>query len=137
MGATHVVNVQRDDLAAVVHAQTEGRGVDAWIECSGSPAAITSGIQLVKKTGKVVVIGLVGSETISVVWNDLLYKELDLSGCFSSPPSSWEKALAAEPDEAAKLRKLVTQILPLEEYEKGFAMMREGKAVKILVDLEA
>ncbi len=137
MGATQVVNVQKKDIGAVVMEHSDGHGVDAWIECSGSPAAINTGIELIKKTGKVVLIGLVGPETISVPWNDLLYKELDLAGCFSSPPSSWEEALAVENEEADKLRKLVTDILPLEDWEKGFEMLREGEAVKILIDLEA
>ena len=137
IGATRVVNVQEEDLGAVVRERTDGRGVDAWIECSGSPAAITSGLELIKKTGKLVMIGLVGPETISIPWNNLLYKELDLVGCFSSPPSSWRKALAVEGEEAIKLRKLVTEILPLEDWERGFEMMHRGEAVKILVDMEA
>jgi L-iditol 2-dehydrogenase len=136
LGATHVVNVQREDLAQVVGDCTGGQGVDTWIECSGSGAAIAGGLDLVAKTGKVVLIGLVGPETIPVPWNTLLYKELDLVGCFSSPPSSWQKALAVEAEEAAKLRKLATHILPLEAWEQGFKMMQSGEAVKILVDME-
>jgi L-iditol 2-dehydrogenase len=137
VGATRVVNVQREDLAEAVNALTAGQGVDAWIEASGAAPAIASGLELVAKTGTVVLIGLVGPETIPVPWNTLLYQELDLVGCFSSPPSSWQKALAAEAEEAAKLRKLVTHIMPLEEWEQGFAMMKSGEAVKILVDMEA
>ena len=137
MGATHVVNVQKEDLGGIVLDLTQGKGVDAWIECSGSAAAISAGLKLVRKTGKVVLIGLVGPETIPVSWNTLLYKELDIVGCFSSPPSSWQKALAAEEEESAKLRKLVSAIIPLEEWEKGFEMMRRGEAVKVLVDMEA
>jgi len=137
MGATEVVNVQQADLREVVMRRTGGEGVDAWVECSGSARAIASGLELVKKTGQVVLIGLVGPETIPVPWNTLLYKELDLAGCFSSPPSSWELALAAEREEADKLRQLVTHILPLDAWEQGFAMMRTGDAVKILIDMEA
>ena len=137
VGATRVVNVQQEDLAAAVREVTNGQGVDAWIECSGAGAAIASGLDLVAKTGVVVLIGLTGPETIPVPWNTLLYKELDLVGCFSSPPSSWEKALAAEAEEAPKLRKLATHILPLEQWERGFRMMQSGEAVKILVDLES
>ena len=136
LGATRVVNVQREDLAPVVAELTGGAGVDAWVECSGSQRAIAQGIELVKKTGRVVLIGLVGPETIPVPWNTLLFKELDLVGCFSSPPSSWETALAVEAEEADKLRSLVTHILPLEEWERGFAMMRTGEAVKILIDMQ-
>ena len=137
LGATRVVNVQQESLRDIVIELTEGRGVDAWVECSGSSAAIVSGLELIKKTGKIVLIGLVGPATIPIPWNDLLYKELDLVGCFSSPPSSWQKALAVEGEEASKLRELVTAILPLDDWEKGFEMMRRGQAVKILIDMEA
>jgi len=137
LGATQVVNVQRESLQDVVMGLTAGRGVDAWVECSGSVAAITSGFDLVKKTGKVVLIGLIGPETLPLAWNKLLYKELDIAACFSSPPSSWQKALAAEAEEAGKLRKLVSKIIPLESWESGFEMMRKGEGVKILVDMEA
>jgi L-iditol 2-dehydrogenase len=84
-----------------------------------------------------VLIGLVGPETIPIPWNTILYKELDLVGCFSSPPSSWHKALAVEAEEAPKLRQLVSDIIPLDAWEEGFARMRRGEVVKILVDLEA
>ena len=137
MGATHVVNVQRESLRDVVMGLTAGRGVDAWVECSGSGAAISSGLPLIKKTGKMVLIGLIGPETIPVPWNTFLYKELDIFGCFSSPPSSWQKALAVEGEEAHKLRQLVSKIIPLAEWEEGFEMMRQGQAVKILIDMEA
>jgi L-iditol 2-dehydrogenase len=137
VGATHTVNVQHQDLRHAVLDATGGDGVDVWIECSGSPAAITSGLGLVNKTGRAILIGLVGPETISIPWNTLLYKELDLVGCFSSPPSSWEKALAAAGDDSARLRRLVTDIIPLEDWESAFERMRRGEGVKILVDMEA
>lgn len=137
LGATRVVDVTRENLAQAVSEATSGLGVDAWIECSGSAAAIASGVNLVRKTGQVVLIGLVGPAMIPVPWNTLLYKEFDLFACFSSPPSSWEKALAIEPAEAGKLRQLVTRILPITAWEEGFTAMRRGEAVKILVDLEA
>jgi len=41
-----------------------------------------------------------------------------------------------EAEEADKLGKLATHILPLEEWERGFAMMRTGEAVKILIDMQ-
>jgi L-iditol 2-dehydrogenase len=132
-----VVNVQTQDLAQVVRDRTGGQGVDAWVECSGAPPAIRQGMNLTGKTGVVVLVGLVGPETIPAPWNEFLYKELDVVGCFSSPPSSWAKALAAESAEVPNLRKLVTHTIPLVDWQKGFAMMTTGEAVKILIDLEA
>jgi len=136
LGATRVVNVMEEELSEIVLEVTESRGVDIWIECSGAVEAIASGLNAVKKTGKVVLIGLVGPSAIPVAWNTILYKELDVFGCFSSPPSSWKLALEAEADEASKLRRLVSEILPLDEWEIGFDRMRRGEVVKILIDLE-
>lgn len=137
LGATCTVNVQREDLREAVMSRTGGLGVDAWVECSGAPSAISGGVGLLKRTGRMVLIGLVGAEMIPIPWNALLYNELDLVGCFSSPPSSWALALAAETEEAPKLRRLVTAILPLEKWQDGFDMMRRGEGVKILLDLRA
>ncbi len=137
VGATRVVDVTSENLALAVKQVTEGRGVDGWIECSGSPAAINVGLKLLKKTGQAVLIGLVGKPSIPIEWNQLLYNELDLFACFSSPPSSWEKALAIEAAVAPQLRQLVTQVIPLENWAEGFAAMRRGDGVKILVDMEA
>jgi L-iditol 2-dehydrogenase len=136
LGATRVVNVAEEELSAVVLEVTDGRGVDTWIECSGAVEAIASGLNAIKKTGKIVLIGLVGPPQIPVTWNTILYKELDVFGCFSSPPSSWELALEAGVDEASKLRRLVSEILPLDEWKIGFDRMRRGEVVKILIDLE-
>ena len=137
MGADRLVNVQHADLAEVVMDRTLGRGVDVWVEASGSAVAIASDLALVKKAGKLIMIGLTGPATVDLPWNTLLYREIDAYGCFSSPPSSWELALAAEVEEADRLRQLVTAILPLEAWEEGFEMLRRGQGVKILLDLEA
>jgi L-iditol 2-dehydrogenase len=136
VGATRVVNVTAEELCEIVLEVTDGRGVDTWIECSGAVEAVASGLNAVKKAGKVVLIGLMGPAVIPVAWNIILYKELDVVGCFSSPPSSWELALEAEVDEASKLRRLVSEILPLDQWEIGFNRMQRGEVVKILIDLE-
>ena len=136
LGATHCINVQQQSLATTVAELTDGQGVDAWIECSGAAAAIAGGLEMVRKQGKLVLIGLVGSESISIPWNTLLYRELDLHGCFSSPRSSWQKALSVEAEEAGKLRQLVSDILPLEAWQEGFERLRQGQAIKILIDME-
>ena len=117
LGATRTVNVQRESLADAVAEASDGRGVDVWIECSGAPAAIAQGIDLLNKTGQAVLIGLVGSETIPVPWNTLLYK-------------------AAEAEEAPNLRRLVSAILPLDRWNEAFDLLRRGEAVKVLIQME-
>ena len=47
LGAAQTVNVQREDLAQIIHNTVGDAGVDVWIECSGSPAAIAPGLERV------------------------------------------------------------------------------------------
>jgi len=135
LGATDTVNVEKRRLGDAVAEVTDNRGADVVIECSGSVPAIHSGIEIVKKTGKFVLLGLTAKESPSIPWNKLLHKEVDVAGCFSSPPSSWRKAIQYLPAIEEKLQKLATHVIALEEWEKGFSMMQSGQAVKVLVDL--
>ncbi len=133
LGAHRVVNMQQRNLAEVVMDRTRGRGVDVWIECLGTEAAITKGPELVKKTGKLLMLGLAAQQVVALPWNTLLCREINAYGCYSAPPSGWELALAAVAEEAPRLCQLVSGILPLEEWQQGFDRVRQGQGVKILL----
>src|SRR5919197_246548 len=59
MGATHTLalDVPAAERLADVRTRTRGRGVDVVIEASGSPAAVSQALDLVREGGRVVVCG--------------------------------------------------------------------------------
>lgn len=73
LGADHVVDSHRRDLAAAVRGLTDGRGADLAIHSAGG-AAFMDGVAAVRRvTGRVVVLGLSGGNASISNW-DLVYK---------------------------------------------------------------
>lgn len=73
LGADHVINSRRPDLAAEVMRLTDGEGADLVLESAGGPAFQASLAAAKRVTGRVVVFGLAGDEAAITNW-DLVYK---------------------------------------------------------------
>src|SRR5262249_11070894 len=57
-GATHTINVRKQDALAAVLGLTEGRGAEYAFVVVGSSQAITQGSQMTRKGGVTVVVGM-------------------------------------------------------------------------------
>ena len=57
-GATHAVNPTTEDAREALLALTDGRGADYVFVTVGSPAAMESGMRLVRRGGELVVVGM-------------------------------------------------------------------------------
>ena len=57
-GATHVIDPADEDARRAVHDLTDGRGVDCAIVAAGATAAVDLGLQIVRRGGTVVVVGM-------------------------------------------------------------------------------
>jgi L-iditol 2-dehydrogenase len=65
--------------------------------------------------------------------DEVCYRELVVTGANASTPESWRRALALVDAREVELDALVSDALPLREWERAFAAARAGKAVKILL----
>jgi L-iditol 2-dehydrogenase len=132
LGADHVVNVQRNDPAALIHELTEGGfGADVVYECAGAGAAAQQLLTLVRRRGRYVQIGLFGQP---VAWDldQLVYKELTATGSNASTPPSWRRAIELMRTGKVKTAPLITHIFPVTEWERGFAVFEERAGVKTI-----
>lgn len=57
-GATHFINAADPDAPEAIRALSNGRGVDATIECTGHPAAMSSAYAMTRPAGSVVIVGI-------------------------------------------------------------------------------
>lgn len=120
-----------DDPAAL--AQFKGRGADVAIECSGSGAAAASCLQAVRKGGRYIQVGLAG-KPVTVPIDEICYGELIVTSGFASTPRSWRRALALIASRAVRLEPLVSEVAPLDDWERVFAETRAGKGIKYVFD---
>jgi len=76
-GAHHVINVDREDpVKAVTRLIPEGP--DAVVETSGSPEGIRAAIEMVRRGGRIINIGLSGGVETPVRFDELVWKSVSL-----------------------------------------------------------
>jgi L-iditol 2-dehydrogenase len=134
LGATRTVNAEHEDLAAVAHDQTDGRGADVAIESAGAKAAWLTAVAAARKGGRVLWFGgLPGGTHVEVDAVRVHYDELTLIGPYHLTPRDCFRALRLIEAGAIDAGALVTHELPLERLEEGLRMMMEGRCVKTAI----
>ena len=137
LGADHVVNVQADDPGPLVRDLTEqGMGADVVYECSGAGPAALQLLDLVRRRGRYVQIGLFG-KPVSWDLDQLCYKELVATGSNASTPESWLRAIRLLNQGIVKTEPLITHTFPLRNWESAFEIFRQKGGIKTLLQPES
>ncbi|MGI9861447.1 zinc-binding dehydrogenase [Moorella naiadis] len=118
----------KDTLLAL----TAGYGPDIVLECSGSRSGAALGLEIIRRQGTYIQVGLFG-RPVELDYEQISYKELIVNGIFCHNWPDWEKALALMAAGRIGYRQLITTSLPLAEWQEGFQMMAEHKGLKILL----
>lgn len=132
LGADYAVNVQQENLKELLDVLTKSYGPDVVLECSGSAPGVDSGLNLIKKRGYFIQIGLPGKK-IEFDIEKVCYKELHFSGSLGSRNASWRKALQLLSQEKVELKPLAADKLPLTEWKKAFEMFEKKEGFKIFL----
>lgn len=132
-GADMVINPFKEDAEKIVKGLTDGYGCDVYIEATGHPDSVLQGLKMIRKLGRFVEFS-VFSHDATVDWSIISdRKELDVLGAHLSP-YVYPWTIAAIADGRLPTEGVVTHILPLKDYDKGFKMMKAGdKSLKIVL----
>lgn len=133
LGADRTINVQKDDPVDIVKANTGGIGADLVIELSGSPAAISQGLRMVRTHGRFLAIGIPVEPEVALPWKEIIFKAPSLIFHFSSCYSSWERGLSLLGHRKVDVKSLISRVLPLKDWEEGFHLAKSGEAIKVLL----
>ncbi len=106
---------------------------DVVIECSGREHGMTACFQHACRGGRYVQVGLAG-RTVSVPFDEICFRELTVTGGNASTTQSWQRALELIDADAVDLGILVTEVVPLAEWERAFEATRSAKGVKFVLD---
>jgi L-iditol 2-dehydrogenase len=133
LGADHTVDVTQTDAVDNIKRFAGRGGIDVVLECSGAPDAARLGLQLIKKRGCFILVGIHG-RPFELDFDQIIYKELIVKGMFSHKYEAWEKAISLAAQGLIQAKPLITHILPLSEWEKGFQLFVERKAIKVIFE---
>jgi L-iditol 2-dehydrogenase len=105
---------------------------DVAIECSGSAAGTAAALETAARGGRLVQIGLAG-RPVEVPFDQVCYRELTVTGGNASTARSWLRALELVESGRVALEPLVSEVVPLAEWERAFAATRAGSGIKFVL----
>ncbi|RFU64816.1 zinc-dependent alcohol dehydrogenase [Peribacillus glennii] len=132
LGAHATVDVFTEDLKEIIDNHTFGYGVDIAVECSGAPSAINTCLKSLKKMGKYIQVGIIGSE-VEMNIDMLLYKQISLFGSYAHSMSTWDKVQKILNGGTVNLKPIITDVLPLSDWQQAFDLFQSKDSGKILM----
>jgi L-iditol 2-dehydrogenase len=140
-GRVHVRGTPRDGLrlalARELGFETSDAGdcpaADVVVECSGNERGMSLGLERAGRGGRYVQIGLAG-KPVTVPLDLVCFGELTVTSGFASTPSSWRRALALVEGRDVSLEPLLSEVVPLDDWERAFAATRAAEGVKFVLD---
>jgi L-iditol 2-dehydrogenase len=111
----------------------EATSPDVVVECSGSGSGIAHALEVLKRGGRLVQIGLRGAP-VTVPWDEICFRELTVTSGFASTAASWRRAMGLLADGEVAVAPLVTEVVPLRDWARAFDASRAGAGVKYVID---
>lgn len=134
MGATEIINSSLDKAGEKLVELTNGVGVDAFIDASGNTAAILEGFRGLRKGGKVALIGLPSRPLEIDLGSQVVFKEATIVGIHGRRMfETWTTMSNLLDKGLLNIDPVITHVLKLEEFEKGFEIAQNGMGGKIIL----
>jgi len=137
MGADAVVDVSREDIADAQRALGMREGFDIGFEMSGAPSALPAMIDNMNHGGRIAMLGL-PTGPFSVDWGKIVTHMLTLKGIYGREMFETWNAMGAMLQTSPVLRdsitRIIAEVLPARDWEKGFAAAASAGTGKIILD---
>jgi L-iditol 2-dehydrogenase len=132
LGADTVFNIQKEDPLNRIMDETQGRGVDIAFVGVGSKEVLVQATKMVRKGGTVIVFGIF-QEKADFDPSLMVVKELTFKGSWRRNPETWYRCLDLVGSGKINLNEIISHILPLQEIEKAFQLLKKGEAIKVVM----
>ncbi len=133
LGFLQSVAIDSTDVYSYIMRISAGRGADACVEGLGEGGALETALLLVKRNGRVVLMGRPEKslQMTGLMYDLLLQKEIEIYGAWKSSlntrPKEWLEAMNAMRSRAVDAEALITHTFSFEEYKKAFSLVHEQK----------
>jgi L-iditol 2-dehydrogenase len=105
---------------------------DVVIECSGSSPGAANALRAARRGARYVQVGIFGRE-VTLPFDTVLYKELQVTSGFASTAASWRRTMALIEQRLVTLGPLVTRIVPIEDFAAAFDAAAAGDGIKTVI----
>jgi L-iditol 2-dehydrogenase len=132
LGATHTIDLQRDDLTGFIGTLGDGYGADIVVDATGAAAAFKTAMELVRPMGQITKVGW-GPGPLGFSLDPIVKKAVTVNGCFSHTYPTWERVLGLLASGQLEAGRLANFHGTLEEWQRGFEGMHDGAIVKAVL----
>lgn len=132
-GAEILVNVDRDNLRAIIETNTDGEGVALAIECAGAEDSVRNCIEALKPMGHYVQVGHFGKD-LTLPWDKIAFRQLKIHGALGYTKATWHQCMRILEQQVIDLSDVISHRFGLEDWKKGFDLMEQKQAIKILLN---
>ncbi|BEU86713.1 zinc-binding dehydrogenase [Selenomonas sp. TAMA-11512] len=132
-GVERIVDIQKEDIKAIVSEYTDGYGADVCYDCTGAVPSMHLGMELLKKRGQYVQVGLFAKDVVEVDFSKIIQKELVVSGSRSQNTHDWEPTLRLMAEKKIDADKMITHELGIDEWDTAYKLLKSGEATKIVM----
>ncbi len=133
MGATRAVNISQVALKDVMKDLNMAEGFDVGLEMSGVPAAFADMLGTINHGGKIALLGIMPNDT-GIDWDQVIFKGLEIHGIYGRKMfETWYKMIALL-EGGLDISPILTHSYGVDDFQKGFDMMRCGQSGKVILD---
>jgi len=136
LGADHVFNAKTlspEALDAALFDVLGGEGVDAALEMSGDPSALHLAFRTVKNGGRVTLFGIPTGQVCFDLPNELIFKGIRVYGVTGRRLFGTWYRLAGLFKAGLNIRPVVTHIIPMADFARGFELVKSGQCGKVVM----
>jgi L-iditol 2-dehydrogenase len=116
--------------------QTDGRGADVVIECTGVMASIADAIRMVRPGGRIVMFGITSATHAELPFYDLYFKELKLINNRAATGEDFPATIDLAKRRVLRLEPLITHRMALDELSTALGMLEDGADRRLKIILE-
>jgi 2-desacetyl-2-hydroxyethyl bacteriochlorophyllide A dehydrogenase len=135
LGADVVIESGPEAVARVLD-ETDGRGADVVIECTGVMTSIADAIRIVRFGGRILLFGITNATSGALPFYDLYFKELTLINNRAATAQDFPVMIDLVDRGAVRLEPLVTHRMALDQLGTALGMVENGadSRLKIILD---
>jgi len=137
-GADGIVSIERttrEERIEWIKANTDGRGADIAMEFTGHPDAFSEGLELLRRGGRYVVVGQLGSGMTTFKPALIVTKQLRILGAMSGRAKAYWKALAflSAHQKAIPFARMLSNVYSLGDVNTAIERMRTYDEIKPII----
>ena len=132
LGATHIIMADKEDVLEKVNNITDCEGVALVVDCAGVAIVLKQAIDISRNGGQIVKIGY-DENPVNFSLDPILDKSISIKGHFGYDHISWKNVIKLTEKGLLDMKSMITHRMPLSKWREGFDLVKNQKAIKVIL----